>query len=78
MSWAEEQDWFGLDIEDLATEPIEKEEVVWETRDGDFLFISQMTSAHIQHCINMILKSNKKWRGGYLIHLQNELTKRTT
>lgn len=77
MSWAEEQPWFGL--EDLALEATEaQEEIVWETRNGDFIPISQMTTSHIENSINMILKSNKKWRGGYLIHLQNELTKRTT
>lgn len=77
MSWAEEQPWFGL--EDLALEAMEvEEEIVWETRNGDFIPISQMNNSHIENSINMILKSNKKWRGGYLIHLQNELTKRTT
>lgn len=77
MSWAEEQPWFGL--EDLALEATEvEEEIVWETRNGNFIPISQMTTSHIENSINMILKSNKKWRGGYLIYLQNELTKRTT
>ena len=77
MAWAEEQPWFGL--EDLALEATEvEEEIVWETRNGNFIPISQMTTSHIENSINMILKSNKKWRGGYLIHLQNELTKRTT
>lgn len=77
MAWAEEQPWFGL--EDLVLEATEvEEEIVWETRNGDFIPISQMTTSHIENSINMILKSNKKWRGGYLIHLQNELTKRTT
>lgn len=76
MSWAEEQQWFGL--EDLALEAVEvEEEIVWETRNGDFIPISQMTTSHIENSINMILKSNKKWRGGYLIPLQRELTKRT-
>lgn len=76
MSWAEEQSWFGL--EDLALETTEiEEEIVWETRDGNFIPISQMTTSHIKNSINMILKSNKKWRKGYLVPLQKELTKRT-
>ena len=30
-----------------------------ETRNGDFIPISQMTTSHIENSINMILKSNQ-------------------
>ena len=84
MAWAEEQSWFGLEDvvleeRDLALDAIQIEkEIVWETRNGDFIPISQMNTSHIKNSINMILKSNKKWRGRYLIPLQKELTQRTS
>ena len=84
MTWAEEQDWWGLEdllvdrmiIEsNIPTDSI-TQEILWETKDLDLIPISQMTTHHIQNCIRMILKSNKRWRGEYLQYLEHELNTR--
>lgn len=77
MSWAEEQSWFGL--EDLVVEARQNylenlNSNLWETRNGDTINISDMTTSHIRHCINKILRDN--WRMDYLHLLQTELNKR--
>ena len=82
MSWAEEQDWFGL--EDLVLDYYENdciEEVIirlpaWRTREGKLIPIKDMTSSHIINCIRMIERSGNTWRPQYLNILKEELSKR--
>ena len=85
MSWAEEQDWFGL--EDLALEALygsdydvdTKIEIVWVCKDGTEMRIEDMTTRHIINCIAMIqrsIRSNKPWRINYLPILKEELNNR--
>lgn len=74
MSWAEEQDWFGL--EDLALEAEEQredakskiEQGIWFQRGGVPISLKQMTYRHICNCINMIENGRlcRKWALPYL------------
>ena len=78
MSWAEEQDWFGL--EDLAIEAEQKaeraEELIklgyWVQSDKKGVPLHAMTDSHLQNCINMINEGrlNRKWALSYLIREQ--------
>lgn len=58
MSWAEEQDWFGL--EDLALYYEEKYDNayntphLWVTQKGKILDIRKMETKHIRNCIRCI------------------------
>ena len=48
----------------------------WQTRDGRFLAVKDMSSDHILRCIGKIFRSKIGWRAGYLPHLQAELNRR--
>lgn len=49
------------------------QELVWVTRNGDRIPVSQMTDSHIRNCIRMIYRSNGRWRRQYLHRLELEL-----
>ena len=86
MSWAEEQDWFGL--EDLALEDLHDSDYdldsarsgvefisipAWRTRDDELIAIRDMDTSHIKNCIKMIYRSNGTWRHQYLRYFETEL-----
>lgn len=53
--------------------------VYWQTKDGQLLLLSQMSTTHIQNCIAKIEKSieaNKPWRVEALPYLKEELKER--
>ena len=89
MSWAEEQDWFGL--EDLALEALYGSDYdldsthsgvefisipAWRMKDGELIAIKDMDTSHIKHCIKMIYESNGTWRYPYLKYFKAELITR--
>ena len=91
MSWAEEQDWFGL--EDQALEAlygsdydIDSETLnegiefmvfpAWRMRNGKLIAIKDMDTSHIKHCIKMIYESNGTWKYPYLKYFKAELITR--
>lgn len=89
MSWAEEQDWFGL--EDLALEAYYGSDYnldsahsgvefisipAWRMADGTLIAIRDMETSHIKNCIKMIYRNNGKWRHQYLRYFETELRKR--
>ena len=89
MSWAEEQDWFGL--EDLALEALYGSDYdldsahsgvefisipAWRTADGNLIAIQDMDTSHIKNCIKMIYRKNGTWRHQYLRYFETELRKR--
>ena len=73
MSWAEEQDWFGL--EDLITDHyVEYISIpAWRTADGNLIAIRDMETSHIKNCIKMIYRRNGTWRPQYLKYFETEL-----
>lgn len=88
MTWAEEQDWFGLEDTLDFTSYLESKneletkykideltgEILWETKTFDLIPISQMTTSHIQNALRMCIKNN--WRTEYIPVFQKELEKR--
>lgn len=81
MSWAEEQDWFGL--EDLVLEAIQSERDIeyisipaWRMADGNLIAIKDMDTSHIKNCIKMIYRHNGTWRHQYLRYFEEELRSR--
>jgi len=74
MSWAEEQDWFGL--EDLALEAQQRadeakeliKQGIWLTASHQPTPLHSMTDRHIENCIRMIEdgRLNRKWALPYL------------
>lgn len=53
--------------------------VFWETKDGQLLLLSQMSTTHIQNCIAKIersIKAGKPWREKALPYLKAELSER--
>ena len=81
MSWAEEQDWFGL--EDLALETMQSERDIeyisipaWRMADGNLIAIKDMDTSHIKNCIKMIYRHNGTWRHQYLRYFEEELRSR--
>jgi hypothetical protein len=67
----------ALAINDIFPDGIirdHKNFTVWFTRDNRSLKITDMSTEHINHSINMIERSD--WRVGYLDNLEAELTKR--
>ena len=89
MSWAEEQDWFGL--EDLALEALYGSDYdldsthsgvesisipAWRMADGNLIAIQDMDTSHIKNCIKMIYRKNGTWRHQYLRYFETELRKR--
>ncbi len=53
--------------------------VYWETKDGDFLELSDMTETHIRNCIAKIersIKDGNPWRENALPYLKAELRDR--
>ena len=75
MSWAEEQDWFGL--EDLAIEAEQRaeraEELIkqgyWLQADLEPIALKSMTNRHLYNCIRMIEdgRLNRRWALPYLV-----------
>ena len=72
MSWAEEQDWFGL--EDLALEALYDSDYdlgsahsdvesisipAWRMADDNLIAIRDMETSHIKNCIKMIERIGK-------------------
>jgi hypothetical protein len=79
MSWAEEQDWFGLEdlvLTNLETEQFMLENQVWETQNGDLVKIKDMSTNHIKSCIRLIKKY--QWRTQFLEAFTAELSKRNS
>lgn len=75
MSWVEEQSWFGLEPEDLTYDnEYCVNSRVWRMRNGKTISISDMSTEHIQNCINKIVREN--WRTEYYPILKEELNKR--
>ena len=89
MSWAEEQDWFGL--EDLALEALYDSDYdldsihsgveftsipAWRMADGNLIAIRDMETSHIKNCIKMIHRKNNTWRPQYLRYFETELERR--
>jgi hypothetical protein len=79
MSWAEEQDWFGM--EDLALDAEESyqfqlENCLWEDIEGNLHAIKDMDTDYIKNCIHKIYKSNGTWRPEYLRLFEHELRSR--
>lgn len=74
MSWAEEQDWFGL--EDLALEAQQRaidaqeriKQGIWMQRGGKPIAIVCMSDSHLENSIRMIEdgRLNRKWALPYL------------
>ena len=58
MSWAEEQDWFGLEDLALQYEALDPEEEIkhgnWICKDGTIVPICNMTYTHLINSIKMI------------------------
>lgn len=90
MSWAEEQDWFGL--EDLILEgsgiyresekPIVRNTLQWKFNQGIWMMgngkpirVSEMSDTHIINCIRMI-EEGRLDRPWALEGLRKELNKR--
>jgi hypothetical protein len=48
-------------------------ELIWVTREGHKLLISQMETGHIENCIAKIRRSRRGWRREYLPRLELEL-----
>lgn len=48
---------------------------LWLTKDGELLFISQMTDSHLQYSIAKILREDN-WRKHWMDKLLNELKRR--
>lgn len=75
MSWAEEQDWFGL--EDLALEAQERankakeliKQGIWLTAEQEPVPIRSMTDRHLWNCIKMINEGrlHRPWALLYLV-----------
>ena len=89
MSWAEEQDWFGLEDQalealygsdyDLDCTRLGVESIsipAWRMKDGNLIAIQDMDTSHIKNCIKMIYRHNGTWRPQYLRYFEAELRKR--
>lgn len=48
----------------------------WKTKDGKYISISEMTTQHIVNCLNIIEKSNYRWRPEYYLQFIDELDRR--
>jgi|LGVE01.1.fsa_nt_gb hypothetical protein len=48
----------------------------WEIRNGQVIKIANMETSHIKNCINLIIKSDYRWRTEFLLLLKEELVKR--
>lgn len=77
MSWAEEQDWFGLEnLVEFTLEDIlltDYRGILWKTKDFSLIPVREMTTSHIKNCIKMICRSNGTWRSQYLRVFKQEL-----
>lgn len=78
MSWAEEQEWFGL--EDLVVDQIEEykellSKSLWKCKDGKVIAIKDMTTSHIENCIKK-MNRQKGWRIEYYPLFRQELERR--
>lgn len=47
--------------------------MIWRTRDGRALLVSQMTLSHVINAIRLIERSGGRWRSEYLERLKIEL-----
>lgn len=72
MSWAEEQDWFGME-DALALRGFDDpedaiEQGYWIQNNWEPILISSMTDRHIENCIRMIESGrlNREWALPYL------------
>lgn len=79
MSWAEEQDWFGL--EDLVVDQIEEykellSKSLWKCANGNVVAIKDMTTSHIENCIKR-MNRQRGWRKEYYPLFQKELQRRS-
>lgn len=73
MSWAEEQDWWGL--EDLAIEAEASkspqdliEDEIWLQANGQEIYLEEMSIQHLNSCIRMIEdgRLHREWALPYL------------
>ncbi len=64
---------FGMAGQSLAHGTLTMYDRVWITRDGRYFKVSDMSTEHIVHCIQMIINSGGKWRREYLPRLELEL-----
>lgn len=69
MSWAEEQQWFGM--EDVALCDTPQEEILkgnWVQADGTFVLLTNMSDNHLDNAIRMIEdgRLNREWALPYL------------
>lgn len=77
MSYAEDQDWFGLEDLIIEEQGIEYINIpAWRTKDGTLIAIKDMSISHIRNCIQMIYRSKGTWRAQYLEPLKDELYRR--
>lgn len=76
-SWEEDNSW-RIDslIEKLDQYYEDVDNNIWVTREGLRIPIHDMETRHIENCLNMIYRSNGRWRREYLPALQQELLKR--
>lgn len=83
MSWAEEQDWFGLEDLILDGSDYDLDSIhsgiefisipAWRMANGNLIAIRDMETSHIKNCIKMIYRKNGTWRHQYLKYFETEL-----
>lgn len=83
MSWAEEQDWFGLEDLILDSRDCNLNSIhsgiefisipAWRMANGNLIAIRDMETSHIKNCIKIIYRKNGTWRHQYLKYFETEL-----
>ena len=50
---------------------------LWETRDGQTLKVTDMTTSHIQNCLRMLKRGNSRYADPFIGMFEKELERRT-
>ena len=51
-------------------------EGLWETRDGQTLKVTDMTTSHIQNCLRMLKRGNSPYADPFIMMFEKELERR--
>jgi|LGOV01.1.fsa_nt_gb hypothetical protein len=70
-----EEMWIEELVEEQFIEKLLKNKE-WQIKSGEILKIKDMETSHITNCINLIVKSEYKWRERFLNNLKKELEER--